>query len=446
MDEVPVERIFHQLLPSPSLKFIFPFAPKLDTKRLSSSSIRVMEPPRKKAASALFTRMRRSQLVLPIVEKSRIDEFHGHFLSEGYDESFLLAPIVCDMNFDNNVTLLDTFINQLQRHPYVDVLFLGDAELFRFFLQHRRVLGDRLWYAPDAQEITRSLSHDELKSAVPWGLYTVAYLGKDHETPHRRREVRRLDSMGYPVLESALIHDCITVVEELLFNSSSNHLTGRMDWGDDGYRAGGDYMRMFLLPETSPRFLIPQFSPWMVDGVAEVSDYGDDEETSDGASNQDMEEYRNYDEADYFEYLDALLERQDQADTPTYNYPPYIKWISQSLTGNAGCVGASIACSFCALLREATGGGSVACYGSCSMGIFGNCIGMLGLYFTRVYADNSVICTELFSQGYLDLDTYVTDASFGVTLNQDVVEGYHILAKPAVSVMKWSPTFTKVVR
>ena len=60
----------------------------------------------------------------------------------------------------------------------------------------------------------------------------------------------------------------------------------------------------------------------------------------------------------------------------------------------------------------------------------------------------SVICTELFRQGLLDIITYKADAKFGKLLNEKypyVLKGYHFLANPIVKQMKESKKFTSLV-
>jgi hypothetical protein len=57
-------------------------------------------------------------------------------------------------------------------------------------------------------------------------------------------------------------------------------------------------------------------------------------------------------------------------------------------------------------------------------------MGMMGLLFTKVFKENSVICTELFRQGRLDVATYVADSQFGARLkvaDPDALKvGYHV--------------------
>lgn len=50
-----------------------------------------------------------------------------------------------------------------------------------------------------------------------------------------------------------------------------------------------------------------------------------------------------------------------------------------------------------------------ACTGPCFVGTFGSCGSLLG----RVFSETTVICTELFRQGLLDVETFVADAEFG---------------------------------
>lgn len=62
---------------------------------------------------------------------------------------------------------------------------------------------------------------------------------------------------------------------------------------------------------------------------------------------------------------------------------------------------------------------------------------------------DSVICTELYSQGIMPLETYMRDAAYGVRLKlhkPHVVEGYHFWAKPLVKIMQKSPLVTKLLQ
>jgi len=56
-----------------------------------------------------------------------------------------------------------------------------------------------------------------------------------------------------------------------------------------------------------------------------------------------------------------------------------------------------------------------ACTGPCFVGTFGTCGSLLG----RVFSETTVICTELFRQGLLDLDTFLADAEFGRRMATD---------------------------
>lgn len=60
---------------------------------------------------------------------------------------------------------------------------------------------------------------------------------------------------------------------------------------------------------------------------------------------------------------------------------------------------------------------------------------------------DSVLCTELYSQGIMPLETYMRDAAYGVRLKlhkPHVVAGYHFWAKPIVKLMQKSPLVTKL--
>ena len=60
----------------------------------------------------------------------------------------------------------------------------------------------------------------------------------------------------------------------------------------------------------------------------------------------------------------------------------------------------------------------------------------------------TVICTELYRQGYMSKDIYIKDAQYGIEVRKNdpfVYDGYIILASPLVSLMKKSPLFTKII-
>jgi len=60
----------------------------------------------------------------------------------------------------------------------------------------------------------------------------------------------------------------------------------------------------------------------------------------------------------------------------------------------------------------------------------------------------TVICTELYRQGYMDLATYSKDSQYGLKLLKDspeIIIGYQFLANPIVKLMKKSPLFTKLI-
>lgn len=60
----------------------------------------------------------------------------------------------------------------------------------------------------------------------------------------------------------------------------------------------------------------------------------------------------------------------------------------------------------------------------------------------------TVICTELYFQGYMDYDTYRKDREYGrkvISEKPEVYLGYNFLAKPVVRLMKRSNLFTKLI-
>ena len=68
---------------------------------------------------------------------------------------------------------------------------------------------------------------------------------------------------------------------------------------------------------------------------------------------------------------------------------------------------------------------------------------MLG--FAGLGEGGTVICTELYKQGYLSNEVYINDAMYRNQVSDEEYIGYRILADPIVARMKKSPLFTRVV-
>ena len=61
----------------------------------------------------------------------------------------------------------------------------------------------------------------------------------------------------------------------------------------------------------------------------------------------------------------------------------------------------------------------------------------------------TVICSELYRQGKMPYDVYLKDMQYGYGLSQskpEVIEGYHLLAKPVVKLMKKSKLFSEIIK
>ncbi|CAG0921278.1 unnamed protein product, partial [Notodromas monacha] len=100
----------------------------------------------------------------------------------------------------------------------------------------------------------------------------------------------------------------------------------------------------------------------------------------------------------------AAVDSPVPAKSTKYPYPPYAKWLGSSVTAQAACMGASLACIFCTLIMEASGVASFACSGA-------------------------------YSQFGAKLKTRDANAMLG----------YHALATPIVWGMKQSLTFSTIV-
>lgn len=60
----------------------------------------------------------------------------------------------------------------------------------------------------------------------------------------------------------------------------------------------------------------------------------------------------------------------------------------------------------------------------------------------------SVICTELYKQGYMDLELYMIDTHYGVSMGirkPHVIVGYHFWGRPVAKLMAKSPIFAKLI-
>ena len=60
----------------------------------------------------------------------------------------------------------------------------------------------------------------------------------------------------------------------------------------------------------------------------------------------------------------------------------------------------------------------------------------------------TIICTELFLQGYMNSEIYKKDGEYGANVRRNdpfVYDGYIIMASPVVQMMKRSPKFTKLI-
>jgi hypothetical protein len=68
---------------------------------------------------------------------------------------------------------------------------------------------------------------------------------------------------------------------------------------------------------------------------------------------------------------------------------------------------------------------------------------------TGMFGMGTVICSELYRQGKMPYDVYLKDMQYGYGLSQskpEVIEGYHLLAKPVVKLMKKSKLFSEIIK
>lgn len=83
--------------------------------------------------------------------------------------------------------------------------------------------------------------------------------------------------------------------------------------------------------------------------------------------------------------------------------------------------------------------------GAMSFGPIGAIVGGVIGGVLSVVENESVICTELYKQGYIDKDLYLTESTYGQLLPEEVLSGYHKWAKPVVKKMKESKRLTNFI-
>ncbi|XP_050691967.1 uncharacterized protein LOC126983320 isoform X2 [Eriocheir sinensis] len=123
-----------------------------------------------------------------------------------------------------------------------------------------------------------------------------------------------------------------------------------------------------------------------------------------------------------------------------------------------GCLGSVAGCSFCfifILSRNVSVTPGV-CMGPCGVGVSGACISLFakGIEYKKGNVEykmvpETVICTELFTQGQLSWESYIADAAYGTRLagkDPQALRGYQLLAGPLVAAMQLSPTLTGLVK
>ncbi|CAG0913625.1 unnamed protein product [Notodromas monacha] len=128
--------------------------------------------------------------------------------------------------------------------------------------------------------------------------------------------------------------------------------------------------------------------------------------------------------------------------------PGYIsRLLGYSAANILACMGKTAGCMVCISYRSAIDKSSVSCIAACAS-IGSTCSIAAGRVMAQYNVDNSVICTELFSQGRLDASSYLIDAGFGARLMETdphVLMGYRALASPIVAGMQFSDSFTDIV-
>ena len=113
------------------------------------------------------------------------------------------------------------------------------------------------------------------------------------------------------------------------------------------------------------------------------------------------------------------------------------------------CFGSTLGCLFCYvfLFYQQVSIDPGACQGACGVAVGGACGTVAGMGIEKI-TQQTVICSELYRQGFMSYESYLADARFGMKLKAShpkVVDVYRALATPVVLLMRKSKMFTKYV-
>jgi hypothetical protein len=112
-----------------------------------------------------------------------------------------------------------------------------------------------------------------------------------------------------------------------------------------------------------------------------------------------------------------------------------------------GCFGINLGCMACVVIRATVDANPLGgCLPPCAANIGNGCGNAWGVFLSKELTAKSVVCTELFSQGLIDTETFLADSQFGAKLESNdplVLKGYRVLASPFVAAAQRSQIAAK---
>ena len=132
-------------------------------------------------------------------------------------------------------------------------------------------------------------------------------------------------------------------------------------------------------------------------------------------------------------------------------YHPDVQWenFKSMIPQLFACTGTTMGCSFCFvfLFYTTTNINPGVCMGACAVAVGGSCGSLFALGVQRIL-HQTVICTELHRQGFMPIEAYIADASYGRRMEKnhpEAVQMYRYLSQPVVTAMRASRGFTMLV-
>ena len=121
--------------------------------------------------------------------------------------------------------------------------------------------------------------------------------------------------------------------------------------------------------------------------------------------------------------------------------------LADTIPNLLGCFGINLGCMACVAIRATVDANPLGgCLPPCAANIGNGCGNAWGVFLSKELSAKSVVCTELFNQGYIDAETFLADSQFGALLESKdplVLKGYRMLANPLVAVARSSQIAAK---